>query len=84
MVHRLSPLHGMWDLSRPGIEPVLPKLAGGFLTNGPPGSLESNTLKKTKTTKHSPLRKERNSTGTGGRNPKEESEGPEISSPNCQ
>ena len=30
-----SLLHGMCDLSRPGIEPVSPALAGGFLTNGP-------------------------------------------------
>ena len=30
-------LHGMWDLPRPGIEPVSPALAGGFLTTAPPG-----------------------------------------------
>ena len=27
----------MWDLVTPGIEPVSPALAGGFLTTGPPG-----------------------------------------------
>ena len=27
----------MWDLPRPGIEPVSPALAGGFLTTAPPG-----------------------------------------------
>ena len=27
----------MWDLPRPGMEPVSPVLAGGFLTTGPPG-----------------------------------------------
>ena len=27
----------MWDLPRPGIKPVSPALAGGFLTTGPPG-----------------------------------------------
>ena len=27
----------MWDLPGPGIEPVSPALAGGFLTTGPPG-----------------------------------------------
>ena len=27
----------MWDLPRPGIEPVSPALASGFLTTGPPG-----------------------------------------------
>ena len=26
----------MWDLPRPGIEPVSPALPGGFLTTGPP------------------------------------------------
>ena len=30
-------LHGMWDLPRPGIKPVSPELAGGFLTTAPPG-----------------------------------------------
>ena len=27
----------MWDLCRPGLEPVSPALAGGFLTTAPPG-----------------------------------------------
>ena len=27
----------MWDLPRPGIDPVSPALAGGFLTTAPPG-----------------------------------------------
>ena len=42
--HRLSScgawaqlLHGMWDLPGPGLEPVSPALAGGFLTTMPPG-----------------------------------------------
>ena len=42
--HRLSRcgsraqlLHGMWDLPRPGLEPVSPVLAGGFSTAAPPG-----------------------------------------------
>ena len=30
-------LHGMWDLPGPGLEPVSPALAGGFLTTVPPG-----------------------------------------------
>ena len=34
MVHGLS---CMWDLPRPGLEPVSPALAGGFLTTAPPG-----------------------------------------------
>ena len=29
--------HGMWDLPGPGIEPMSPALAGGFLTTVPPG-----------------------------------------------
>ena len=42
--HRLSScgaqaqlFHGMWDLPRPGMEPVSPAFAGGFLTTAPPG-----------------------------------------------
>ena len=27
----------MWDLPEPGIEPMFPALAGGFLSTGPPG-----------------------------------------------
>ena len=32
----------MWELPGPGIEPVLPALAGGFLTTGPPGKSSLN------------------------------------------
>ena len=42
--HRLSScgswtqlLRGMWDPPGPGLEPVSPALAGGFLTTAPPG-----------------------------------------------
>ena len=42
--HRLSScgawaqlLRGMWDLPRPGLEPMSPALAGGFSTTAPPG-----------------------------------------------
>ena len=35
----------MWDLPGPGLEPVSPELAGGFLTTEPPGkSLEVGFL----------------------------------------
>ena len=34
---RAQPLCGMWDLPRPGLEPVSPALAGGFSTTAPPG-----------------------------------------------
>ena len=30
-------LRGMWDLPRPGLEPVSPALAGRFSTTVPPG-----------------------------------------------
>ena len=30
-------LWAMWDLPRPGLEPVSPVLAGGFSTTAPPG-----------------------------------------------
>ena len=30
-------LHDMWDLPRPGLEPVSPALAGRFSTTAPPG-----------------------------------------------
>ena len=32
-----QPLRGMWDLPRPGLEPVSPALAGRFSTTAPPG-----------------------------------------------
>ena len=34
---RAQLLRGMWDLHRPGLEPVSPALAGGFSTTAPPG-----------------------------------------------
>ena len=34
---RASLLHGMWDLPRPGLEPVSPALAGTVSTTVPPG-----------------------------------------------
>ena len=34
---RAQPLRGMWDLPRPGLEPVSPALAGRFSTAAPPG-----------------------------------------------
>ena len=34
---RAQLLRGMWDLPRPGLEPVYPALAGGFSTTAPPG-----------------------------------------------
>ena len=47
--HRLSScgswaqlLRSMWDLPRPGLEPVSPALADGFSTTAPPGKLPTN------------------------------------------
>ena len=34
---RAQPLRGMWDLPRPGLEPVSPALAGRFSTTAPRG-----------------------------------------------
>ena len=34
---RAEPLRGMWDLPRPGLEPVSPALAGRLSTTAPPG-----------------------------------------------
>ena len=47
--HRLSScgarallLRGMWDPPKPGLEPVSPALASGFLTTVPPGKSQTN------------------------------------------
>ena len=34
---RAQPLRGMWDLPRPGLEPMSPALAGRLSTTAPPG-----------------------------------------------
>ena len=34
----------MWDLPRPGLKPVSPALAGGFLTTAPPGKPKLNMI----------------------------------------
>ena len=39
---RAQLLRGMWDLPRPGFEPVSPALTGGFLTTAPPGKPKSS------------------------------------------
>ena len=47
-------LHSMWDLPGPGIEPVSPASAGGFLTTVPPGkSLYHLIFELFKGTEHS-------------------------------
>ena len=35
--HRGLAVHDMWDLPRPGIEPMSPALTSRFFTTGPPG-----------------------------------------------
>ena len=37
----------MWDLPGPGLEPVSPALAGGFLTTAPPGKPHTYSLLNT-------------------------------------
>ena len=37
-------LYSMWDLPRPGLEPVSPALAGGVLTSAPPGKSPEQLL----------------------------------------
>ena len=45
---RAQMLRGMWDLPRPGLEPVSPALAGRFSITAPPGkpSPKSFTMNK--------------------------------------
>ena len=43
---RAQLLRGMWDLPGPGLEPVFPALAGGFLTTAPPGKPEGGVLRQ--------------------------------------
>ena len=42
---RAQLLHGMWDLPRPGLEPVSPALAGRFSTTAPPGKPSTSVFK---------------------------------------
>ena len=41
---RAQPLHGMWNLPRPGLEPTSPALAGRFSTTAPPGKPQNKLL----------------------------------------
>ena len=41
---RAQLLRGMWDLPRPGLEPVSPALTGRFSTTAPPGKPEYKFL----------------------------------------
>ena len=43
---RTSLLRGMWNLPRPGLEPVSPALAGRFSTTAPPGKPRNNLLRE--------------------------------------
>ena len=42
---RAQLLRGMWDLPRPGLEPVFPALAGRFSTTAPPGKPQKPFMK---------------------------------------
>ena len=41
---RAQLLRGMWDLPRPGLEPVSPALAGRLSTTAPPGKPKLNSI----------------------------------------
>ena len=41
-------LCGMWDLPRPGLEPVSSALAGGFSTTAPPGKPDFKVFKSSR------------------------------------
>ena len=43
---RAQLLRGMWDLPRPGLEPVSPALAGRFSTTVPPGKPRASFLSR--------------------------------------
>ena len=43
---RAELLRGMWDLPRPGLEPVSPALAGRFSTAAPPGKPSIKIFKR--------------------------------------
>ena len=45
---RAQLLRGMWDLPKPGLEPVSPALAGRFSTTAPPGKPQEPTFYKGK------------------------------------
>ena len=45
VAHGPTLLRGMWDLPRPGLEPVSPALAGRFSTSAPPGKPKSHCFK---------------------------------------
>ena len=42
---RAQLLRGMWDLPRPGLEPVSPALVGRFSTTAPPGKPHNKFLR---------------------------------------
>ena len=44
---RAQLLLSMWDLPGPGLEPMSPALAGGFLTTVPPGKPKKSLFKET-------------------------------------
>ena len=45
---RAQLFRGMWDLPGPGLEPMSPALAGGFLTTAPPGKPSLKNFKRIK------------------------------------
>ena len=52
---RALSLRGMWDLPRPGLEPVSPALAGRFSTTAPPGKPVTFVFKWSNAQSHFPF-----------------------------
>ena len=52
---RAQPLRGMWDLPRPGLEPMSPALAGRFSTTAPPGKPQEIFKKMVHANDHEPV-----------------------------
>ena len=52
---RAQPLRGMWDLPRPGLEPVSPAPAGRLSTTAPPGKPFGCPLARHKAASKDPL-----------------------------
>ena len=55
-------LRGMWDLPRPGLEPMSPALAGRFSTTAPPGKPERSIFTQGHTVSDQPSLLNSNST----------------------
>ena len=55
----------MWDLPRPGLEPVCPALAGRFSTTAPPGKPDALLLKSTELSRRNRIQESSRERPTG-------------------